>query len=143
MVKDREGLCTVCDLQYHFVWVTKWRHEVLRGEVGDRTRELIRQGCVSLGITLMKGHVGRDHLQLLVSAPPSLAPGRIARYLKGRSSQVPQQEFSHLQGRYCGRGLWARGYFCGTTGQVTTDQIERYVEGHCAADAGEFTIDGD
>jgi len=34
---------TVWDCKYHLVWVTKYRYQVLGGDVGDRCRELVRE----------------------------------------------------------------------------------------------------
>ena len=144
MAENRRGAHTVYNIQYHLVWVTKCRHKVLRGEVAGRTRELIRQGCMSREIRILKGHVSQDHVHLLVSSPPMLSPAKIVQYLKGRSSRMLQQEFSHLKNRYWGQHLWARGYFCGTTGEITTEQIKEYIEGHNEEDAGEqFTVDAE
>ena len=39
----RKGSHTVYNIQYHFVWVTKYRYHVLAGEVKLRVREVIRQ----------------------------------------------------------------------------------------------------
>jgi putative transposase len=39
----RKGSHTVYNIQYHFVWVTKYRYHVLEGEVKLRVREIIRQ----------------------------------------------------------------------------------------------------
>ncbi len=50
------------------------------------------------------------------------------QYLKGRSSRMLQQEFPHLEKKYWGQHLWARGYFCATVGAVTEDMIKEYVE---------------
>jgi putative transposase len=47
----RKGPHTVYDLQYHFVWVTKYRYHVLTGEVALRMREIIRQTCEARDIT--------------------------------------------------------------------------------------------
>ena len=74
-------------------------------------------------------------MHLLVSCPPHPAPSKVmqylkGRYLKGRSSRLLQQEFSHLNKRYWGRHMWARGYFCSTVGQVTEEQIREYIERH-------------
>ena len=41
----RYGSHTVFNIEYHFVWVTKYRYKVLTGDVGQRVRELIRQSC--------------------------------------------------------------------------------------------------
>jgi putative transposase len=41
----RYGSHTVYKIQYHFVFVTKYRYKVLKGDVGLKVRELIRQTC--------------------------------------------------------------------------------------------------
>ena len=144
MTENRRGSHTVYNIQYHLVWVTKYRYPVLRGEVAERARVLIRQSCMSREINILKGHVSKDHIHLLVSSPPALSPAKIVQYLKGRSSRMLQQEFSHLKKRYWGQHLWARGYFCSTTGDITTAQIQEYIEGHREEDPGEqFTIDSE
>lgn len=144
MPENRRGAHTVYNIQYHMVWVTKYRYKVLRGEVAERARELIRQTCMSREIKILKGHVSKDHVHLLLSCPPGLSPSKIAQYLKGRSSHLLQQEFSHLKKRYWGQHLWARGYFCSTTGEITTAQIQQYIEAHREEDPGEqFTIDAE
>ena len=130
MVEYRKGPHTIYDIQYHFVWVTKYRYHVLRGPVADRARELIRQSCMSRDIKILRGHVSKDHVHLLVSCPPSLSPAKVMQYLKGRSSKMLQDEFPHLKKRYWGRHLWARGYFCATVGAVTEELIHEYIERH-------------
>jgi len=46
----------VYDLKYHVVWITKYRKPVLRGEVGLRLRELVRQTCTTMEVYIEKGH---------------------------------------------------------------------------------------
>ena len=121
---------TVTELKYHFVWVTKYRYPVLRGEVAQRTREVIRQVCESREITIIKGAVSRDHVHVYVAAPSHLSPAQMMQWIKGRSSRRLQEEFSELRRRYWGQHLWARGYFCATAGTVTDDIIREYVERH-------------
>jgi Transposase and inactivated derivatives len=117
------------DIQYHFVWVTKYRYHVLNRAVAIRLRELIRQGCESHGITIIRGNVGKEHVHLLLSCPPTLSPAKIAQYLKGRSSRLIQDEFPLLKKRYWGQHMWARGYFCATVGAMTDEMIKAYIDG--------------
>ena len=126
----RTGAHTRYDLKYHFVWVTKYRYQVLSGEVAERARELIRQTCMSREIKILKGHVSKDHIHILVSCPPALSPAKIMQYVKGRSSRLLQDEFPHLKKRYWGQHLWARGYFCATVGAITEEQIREYIDKH-------------
>jgi REP element-mobilizing transposase RayT len=45
-VRDyRRAANTVYALHYHFVFITKYRKPVLRGEVGTEVRDLIREIC--------------------------------------------------------------------------------------------------
>jgi len=39
----KRGSHTVWDCKYHLVWVTKYRYEILAGDVGQRCRELLRE----------------------------------------------------------------------------------------------------
>ena len=128
MSEYRKGSHTIYDIQYHFVWVTKYRYQILKGEVAVRARDVIWQTCEARNITIVKGHVSRDHIHLHVSMPPELAPSKAVQYVKGRSSRLIQEEFPTLRKRYWGRHLWARGYFCATVGKVTEKMIAAYIE---------------
>jgi REP-associated tyrosine transposase len=139
----RKGSHTVYDIQYHFVWVTKYRYKILKGEVAERTRELIRQICMSRDVAIVQGHVSVDHVHVLVSCPALLSPAKLVQYLKGSSSRKLQEEFAHLRKRYWGQHLWARGYFCATVGTFTQEQIKAYIEQHELQTPDEnFSIDG-
>jgi len=88
----RKTAHSVYDLKYHIVWITKYRKPILRGEIGKRIRELIRQTCASLDVYIVKGHVSKDHVHLLLSVPPSLAVSELVKRLKGRSSRLLLEE---------------------------------------------------
>ncbi len=126
----RKGPHTTYDIQYHFVWVTKYRYKVLRADSAERTRTIMRQLCLSRDMTIVQGHVSADHIHRLVACPPELSPAKVAQYLKGASSRKRQDEFPHLKQRYWGQHLWARGDCCATVGAVTQEPIQRYIERH-------------
>ena len=104
----RYGSHTVFKIQYHFVFVTKYRYQILKGDVGLKVRELIRQTCEAFEIEILQGVVSKDHVHLLVSAPPSLAPSEIMRRIKGRSASKIFESFLDLKKRYWGRHFGAR-----------------------------------
>jgi len=116
------------------VWVTKYRYKVLVGEVAERMRELVRQTCETFEIRIVRGvvnvKVSKDHVHILVSSPPEMAPSEIMRRIKGRTANKLFEEFPHLKKRYWGRHFWARGYFCATVGQMTEEMIKQYLEHH-------------
>jgi putative transposase len=126
----RYGSHTVFTIEYHFVWVTKYRYQILRGEVGTRVRDLIRQTCEAFEIKILQGAVSPDHVHILVSTPPTLAPSEIMRRIKGRTSSKLFEDYPHIKKRYWGRHFWACGYFCATVGQMTEEMIMEYLKHH-------------
>ena len=72
--------------------------------------------------------VSKDHVHILVSAPPNMAPSEIMRRIRGNTSSRLFEEFPHLKKRYWGRRYWARGYFCATVGQMIRQYLEHHFE---------------
>ena len=143
MPEYRKGAHTVYDLKYHLVWVTKYRYQVLHGELATRARDVIREVCMAKEITIIRGHVSRDHVHLFVSCPPRMSVSQMAQYIKGKSSRVLQQEFQSLRKRYWGKHLWARGYFCASSGTVTDEMIKAYIEHQDTPPDDGFTVAGE
>ena len=106
------------DIEYHIVWTTKYRYKVLNGKIAERARELIRQSCNSMDVTIIKGSVGKEYIHLLVSCPSSLSVSKLVQQLKGKTSRKLQMEYVELKRRYWGQHLWASGYFCRSVGTV-------------------------
>lgn len=112
------------DIEYHIVWTTKYRYRVLERKIAERARILIRQSCNSMNVTIIKGSIGKEHIHLLVSCPPSLSVSKLVQQLKGKTSRTLQMEFKELKKRYWGQHLWSTGYFCRSVGTVTREIIK-------------------
>ena len=117
---------------YHVVWSTKYRYDVLRGELRLRIREIIRQVCHELNVEIIKGVLSTDHVHMFIAVPPKIAISQVIQRMKGRSSYRVQQEFPAIRKRYWGRHFWAKGYFSTTSGNITDDVILQYLENHVA-----------
>ena len=73
MENYRKSAHATYDIKYHIVWITKYRKPVIVGKIAERTRDLIRQICQTNEVEILAGHVEKDHIHLLVSAPPHLS----------------------------------------------------------------------
>ncbi len=124
---------TVYHHRYHLVWITKYRYRVLKGQVGLRIRDVIAQVAEEMGVSILNGVLSADHLHLFVSIPPHIAVSDFVKKAKGRSSRKVQQEFPELRKKYWGRHFWGRGYFSTTSGNVTDDIIDQYINNHIDA----------
>ncbi len=118
--------CTY-DIKYHIVWITKYRKPAITGKIAQRTRELIRGICQSNEVEILAGHVGKDHIHMLVSVPPHLSASKLVQYLKGTTSRKLQMEYKEINKQFWGKHLWARGYFIASSGNVTDEVIAEYI----------------
>lgn len=124
----RSGSHTVFDLKYHIVWTTKYRKPMLTGRLGTRVRDLIREICKTENVQIVRGHVSKDHIHLLVSVPPQLSISKLTQLLKGKTSRKVLMENPKLNKYFWGRYFWSRGYFAATSGAITDEMVMDYIE---------------
>ena len=136
----RKGSHTIYDIKYHIVWITKYRKPVIAGIVAERCRELVRQVCKENEVEIIRGHVSKDHIHLLLSVPPTISVSKLVQLMKGRSSRKLLMEDKNLQRQYWGQHLWARGYFVASSGNVTDEMIKEYIENQDIEKDDDFRI---
>jgi len=124
----KHGSHTVWDCKYHLVWTTKYRYEILVGDIGIRCRELLREISRSKEMKIYAGSINRDHVHMLIGIPPQLSVSRAVQYLKEKSSHRMLSEFKQLKKRYWGQHLWARGYWVASSGNVTDEVWKEYIK---------------
>ena len=116
------------DIKYHLVWITKYRKPVLTRKIAERARELVRMVCKNNETEILAGHISKDHVHLLVSAPPHLSVSKLVQYIKGYSSRKLLMEYKDLNKMFWGQHFWARGYFAASSGNVTDEVILEYIQ---------------
>jgi len=126
----RNGNHTISQLQVHIVWVTKYRYKVLKGKIQERCREILIQVCDAEDIRILSGVVSKDHIHMHLEYAPSKSVSDIVKRLKRRSSRKLQMEFSELSKQYWGKHFWAIGYGVWSTGNVSKEMVEEYLEHH-------------
>ncbi len=126
MENYRKSAHRTYDIKYHLVWITKYCKLVITGQIALRTRELIRMICQNNEVEILAGHVGSDHIHLLVSVPPHLSASKLVQYIKGNTSRKLQMEYKELNRQFWGQHLWARGYFVASSGNVPDEIIKAY-----------------
>ena len=137
MKENRKSSHTTTRLTAHVVWATKYRYHVLEGDIKVRCRDLIMQICDAEDVRILKGVESRDHVHMHIEYAPRLALSELVKRLKGRSSRMLQAEFPHLRKRYWGRHFWAIGYGAWSTGNITDEMVQQYLEHHRQQSNGE------
>tara|TARA_B110000046_G_scaffold164805_1_gene180685 strand:+ start:112 stop:585 length:474 start_codon:yes stop_codon:yes gene_type:complete len=119
--------------RFHIVWITKYRYRVLQGAMRIRIREIIAQAAEELGIKIINGVLSADHVHIMAEIPPHISVSQFVKAAKGRSSRKIQQEFPEIRKTYWGCHFWGRGFFSSTSGNVTDDIINNYINNHSDA----------
>ena len=138
------GAHTKHDLKVHLVWVPKYRKKVLSGAVAVRVRDLLRQIAMEHELEIISGKVARDHVHLFIGYRPTQQISQMVQWLKGISSRMLLQEFPHLRKQFWGRHVWARGYLAVSSGRITDEMVQQYIEeqeGEPILDNSRFPID--
>ena len=113
--------------EYHFVWVPKFRYQVLIKEIKPKLKAILAELCDWLEIEIIEGAIAPDHVHMYLSVPPKFAPSHVMKVLKGKSAERLRKEFPELGKKYWGLNLWARGYFVSTVG-IDRDTVRNYVK---------------
>ena len=124
---------TVFYHRYHIVWITKYRKRVMTGNLRLRLREIIAQVAEEMHIKIINGVLSADHIYLFLEIPPHMAVSEFVKIAKGRSSRKVQMEFPDLKKEYWGKHFWGRGFFSSTSGNVTDEIINNYINQHVDA----------
>lgn len=121
---------TVSRLTVDIVWSTKYRYPVLEGDIKRRCRSLLIQICDAEDIKILKGVVSKDHIHIHINYRSSQSISEIVKKLKGRSFRKLQEDYPILKKKYWGRHFWGIGYGCWSTGNITDEMVNEYLEHH-------------
>jgi REP element-mobilizing transposase RayT len=91
------------------VFISKYRHRTIYGEVRKKIGGIIRDLCRQKGIELHEGHAMPDHIHLLLSIPPKFSVSNTVGFIKGKSAIRIHREPLGTR-RMTGLSFWATGF---------------------------------
>ena len=120
--------CTY-SLNYHFVFVTKYRRRCLTKAMLEQIQEIVAHLCNAWGGALIEMNGEADHVHLLVEMNPKVSPSSIAANFKTVTSRILRKEFAAILSRTYRRPvLWSRAYFVTSCGGAPLSVIKQYIE---------------
>lgn len=131
MMKNNYTYAQTCvyKINYHIIWCVKYRRKVLTDEVELFLKETLNQIAQDKGFTIEACEVGeQDHVHCFVSAPTTLAPCAIVKYLKGISGRHLFIRFPEIKEKLWKGHLWNDSYFLETIGSTGEKNIRSYIE---------------
>jgi putative transposase len=127
----------VFSLHLHLVLVTKYRRRCIDGPILARLREIFDKLAVRWGCELLEFNGEPDHVHLLLSVNPKVAPAVLVNNFKTVSSRLVRKEFAaRLRKVYWQPVFWSRSYCVVSCGGAQLSVIKQYVEGQAGVDSG-------
>ena len=117
---------TIWACDYHIIWCTKYRRQVLTSAIQERLKEIIMEKQVDYNYAVTALEIMPEHVHLLASIEPKFSVTEIVGRIKGYSSLILRREFFGLQRI---RSLWTSSKFVASTGGVTLEALKEYVMG--------------
>jgi putative transposase len=116
------------NIQYHFVWIPKYRKLILEDEIHRVLEKMLHEICERYDFIIEELAIAKDHVHVFFYAPPRYAPSKIVEILKSITAKQLFARFPSLKQQLWGGHLWSRGYYVGTSGdKVTNEIIMRYI----------------
>ncbi len=110
-------------IYFHFVWRTKDSLPLITSELEGELFKVIGAKCKELGCVVFALNGTEDHVHLVVSLPPTLAPSEFVKHVKGSSSRWVNH--SHFKGET--PFGWQEGYGVLTFHKSLLPRIVAYV----------------
>jgi putative transposase len=115
-------------LQYHLVWIPKYRKRVLCGEIATAVQKLFYECGQMNDWWIEQLNVMPDHIHMLVELPPTVSVPMAVKTFKGGSSRALRLTHPELEEWLWGGSFWSVGYFAESVGRVTENVIRQYIE---------------
>ena len=131
---------SVYRLQYHVVWVCKYRRKILKEGVMQYMRRILPKLLKSMpGVTIEKIGFDIDHVHFVMVIPPRYSIASVIAQLKSQSASLLRKKFQWLHKVYWKENIiWSPGYFVSSVG-IDEKVIMRYVEQQGRQDSGQLT----
>lgn len=120
---------SVFALTYHLIICVKYRRKIfLEENIIDRLKQITKKVSGDFGVEIVNQETDKDHIHILFKSNPKIDLTKLINSLKGVSSRLLFKEFPEIKKKLWNGALWSPSYCLITTGQVTLDQLKKYVE---------------
>ena len=129
-------------LEYHVVWVTKYRRRILKPFVEKYLRKVLPKLLRRMpGVQIETMGFDHDHIHFVMVIPPKYSISSVMGELKSRSSHHLRKTFPWLGKVYWSENIvWSPGFFVSSVG-MDEHMIRRYVEHQGRKDSDQLRME--
>lgn len=129
----------VFNLNLHLVLVTKYRRRCIDAAILTRLHGIFVSLAERWGCEMLEFNGEPDHVHLLLSVNPKVAPSVLVNNFKTVSSRLIRKEFTaQLRRVYRKPVFWSRSYCIVSCGGAPLSVLQQYVEGQAGVESDEY-----
>jgi putative transposase len=132
VTKLRKFAHTVSAIKVHVVFVTKYRHSVIEGDIEKEVVRIAQGICQKNDCILeeAKADLGtKDHIHLLIDLAPKVSISVLCNTLKTVTSREIRKHYAEqLKPYYWKPVFWKRGYSVVSAGGASLEVLKEYIE---------------
>jgi len=125
---ERKTRYAVHNINYHMVWMPKYRRNVLTEDMKAEMQKLFAVTAARNDMEILAAEVMPDHVHVFASAHPKIAPSYMIKMLKAVSGRKLLLAFPALRKTMYRGHLWNPSTYVETIGRISEDTIRRYIE---------------
>jgi len=122
------GRGCIYSLQYHIVWCTKYRKQVLVDGLDEELKHYLLLLAKNIGMSIDAMEVMPDHVHLLVSCNPQCRLSDVIRIIKGNTARWLFLLHPELKQKLWGGHMWNPSYFVVTVSDRSVEQVRLYIK---------------
>ena len=119
----------VYSLQYHLVWCTKYRKQVLKNGIDAECKKMLYELAEEYKFKILAMEVMPDHIHLLLDCKPQFFISDMIKIMKGNLARQLFLSHPELKQELWGGHLWNPSYCAVTVSDRSRDQVMAYIEG--------------
>jgi len=123
------------------VFPVKYRKALLDKEITDIIVEVVKGIAERYAIEIERMGMDKDHIHILCSAHPKIAPGRIVQIIKSITAREIFKRKPSVKKQLWGGEFWTDGYYVATVGeQGNWNVVEKYISKQGYKEAREIQL---
>ena len=118
-------------LQCHLIFVCKYRKKFfLNPNISDKVKQLSFDICSKYDINIEEMETDKDHIHYLIEYEPTISISKIVNLMKSYITfHIWKTEYNYLKTYlWKEKTLFTDGYFVCSVGNVSKEQLQKYIE---------------
>jgi putative transposase len=128
MIKLDKQKHSVSSLNYHLIFVVKYRREVLDDTIFARCLEILTYIGKTHNVVIKEANHDLDHIHLLINTIPSTNLVKFINATKAATSRLLKKEFPSIKEKLWKEKFWSGSYCLISVGGAPLETIKRYIQ---------------